>query len=149
MKTMERANILTDAVTYKPEIIADNLSLAAMEEAYSDYELRLKALKRDKDILHDAILIKFEKEFGHQVKSWTNPETGGTLSRSLPITTDIDQVMIKKLVTPEQYAVITETKVVLEKLKAAITSRVVNPIYIAKAIETTEVDKLTWYPAKR
>jgi hypothetical protein len=145
---MEKTRILAESTKYNPQQIADNLSLPALEKSYGEYEVELKRLEKEKALLHDAILLKMEFLFGHQVKAWTNPDTGGTLSRSLPVTTEINQPLIKKLVTSKQYAVISDTKVVLSKLKAAITAQVVNPRIIAKAIQTTEVDKLQWFPRK-
>ena len=149
MNTLEKVRILADSTKYNPQQIADNLSLPALEKSYGEYAVELERLQKEKDLLHDAILLKMEFIFGHQVKAWTNPDTGGTLSRSLPIATEINQPLMKKLVTAKQFAVISDTKVVLSKLKAAITAQVVNPRIIAKAITTTEVDKLNWYPSKQ
>ena len=132
-----------------PAEIANNLSLEMLEKSYGEYEVELKRIKKEYDLLHDAILLKFDQQFGTLAHSWTNPETGGTLTRSKPVSTEINQTLAKKLMTSAQYAVTTVTKVTLPKIKAAIEANVLSAKVIAPAITTETGDTLTWYPAKK
>jgi hypothetical protein len=129
---------------YTVEEIAENLSFETLEKAYGEYETKLEEIETEKKLIHDAILLKFEKTYGHQSQTFINPETNGKLGRVLQVTQKVDQAAGKKLLTKEQFVMVSVTAIDKDKLLAAIKIGQVNPRIIAPALLTKEIDKLIW-----
>jgi len=124
--------------------VADNLSFELLAQEYGKVEAEQKKLKESRDTLHDAILLKFEKSFGHESRTFTNPETGETLQRVLRVTQTVIQSEAKKVMTPSELAYVTVTTVDLDKLLAAIKVGLIKPMNVAAALNDKESDSLTY-----
>jgi len=135
--------------TYTPEEVADNLSLEFLEQDYGSLITQIKKLDDEASLLKKAILIKFEKTYGHQGYTFENPDTHNKLQRILQVTTDYDQAKLKKYLPPSEYEAITTQVVDKDKVIAAIRVGLVNPVMIQDAITTREIDKLAWRQAKK
>ena len=146
--TIEKTVVAGAEEKQTPEEMAKYLTLDILEREYGRLQKEADKLDETKNLLKEAAIIMFEKEYGHQGATYTNPYTGNKLQRILQVTQKIDQDKIKKVLTSAQYGKVSAVAVQLDKLMAAIKVGDINPAALQDSVSMKEIDKLSWKAAK-
>jgi hypothetical protein len=122
-------------------------ALEKLEKQYADISTRLADLEATEKTLKAKILVELEQQYGHEGLKYISAATGGTLQRIIQIRATADEDKLRKSLTTEQWDIVKEEKVNMDKLQAAILIGTINPAKV-DGLSSKEIDKLAWKPAK-
>jgi hypothetical protein len=139
---MKSINEMDTSAVIKDKVKLPNY-LDIYEYKYTEIEEKIKVLANEREELRKKILEKFEEDFGHQSMTVKSNITGNIIQRALSVYQSVNEEILKRLLTIDQWEMVTERKVSPELLKSAIKMDNIQSYKIAEAITTKEVERLT------